>query len=675
MSHSYRAKSLVELLNRRASLTSNDTAFIYLDEGHDSTSRITYGELLARATAIGAHLQGKLRRTGEPVLLLIQPGVHYICAFFGCIYAGAIPVPAYPPSSARQLPRLQSILNDAQARMACTTTADLQRVVAMEQRSEKLPVAEWLVVDSLPESAPEWRDPGLDENSVAFLQYTSGSTSAPKGVMVGQSNLLKNVELIGHRVQSRSNDLCVFWLPPYHDFGLIGGILYPVFWGHASILMRPSSFLVSPYKWLKAISDFKATITGAPNFAYDLCIRKVTQEQRDSLDLSCVRVALNGAEPIRADTLYTFARTFASCGFRSDAWLPAYGLAESTLMVSGREQKGASSESAVKCLTLSKEALAQNAVVLMTSQEGASLVSSGSVLAETEVAIVNPDTHKSCSANEVGEIWVQGPCVAQGYWQRPQQSQETFHATMPFSDGGSYLRTGDLGFFHGGELYVCGRLKDLIVISGRNIFPQDVESASFDCDQRLRPGGGAAFSFPSGPAEQLVIALELEFRVGAIDGLFGAVAASVSAAIGTLPDIILLLRPGQIPRTSSGKVQRHLCKRHFIEGSLDVAARWDRFVVNAVEPIESAGASQHVADHAIAHWLRTQLARRLNLEFDDIDPGQPFAFHGLDSQMTVQVGHDLQTWLQRSISPTLFWDYPTITQLSRFLSNECKDAA
>jgi acyl-CoA synthetase (AMP-forming)/AMP-acid ligase II/acyl carrier protein len=675
MSHNSRPKSLVELLNQRASVTPNDTAFIYLDDGRDSASRITYGELLARATAIAAHLQGRLRRTGEPVLLLTQPGIHYICAFFGCIYAGAIPVPAYPPTSARQLPRLQSILNDAQARIACTTTTDLQRVVAMEQRSEKLPVAEWLAVDSLPEGAPEWRDPGLSENSLAFLQYTSGSTSAPKGVMIGQSNLLKNVELIGHRVQSRSDDLCVFWLPPYHDFGLIGGILCPIFWGHASVLMRPSSFLVSPYKWLKAISEFRATITGAPNFAYDLCVRKITQEQRNSLDLSCVRVALNGAEPIRADTLHSFARAFAGCGFRSDAWLPAYGLAEATLMVSGHLQKGASSESAVRGVTLSKEALGQNAVVLTTNREDASLVSSGAVLAETEIAIVHPDTHKPCSANEVGEIWVQGPCVALGYWQRPQQSQETFHATMPSSDGGSYLRTGDLGFFHQGELYVCGRLKDLIVINGRNVFPQDVESAAFECDQRLRHGGGAAFSFRSGPAEQLVIALELEFRAGAIDGLFGAIAASVSAAIGISPDTILLLRPGQIPRTSSGKIQRHLCKRNFIEGSFDVAARWDRLVVNAVEQVDSAEASPHVTDHDIAHWLRTQLARRLNLAFDDIDPGQPFAFHGLDSQMTVQVGHDLQTWLRHSISPTLFWDYPTITELSRFLSNERTDAA
>jgi acyl-CoA synthetase (AMP-forming)/AMP-acid ligase II/acyl carrier protein len=672
-------KTLVELLNRRASANTDETAYVFLNVGGEADTAITYGELDARARMIGTHLQAGQARVGEPVLLPIQPGIDYICAFFGCLYAGAIPVPAYPPASARHLSRLQSILNDAQATIACTTSIDMQRFAAMEgeatqNRPEKLPIVEWVLVDAIPDNSSMWRDPGLTETSLAFLQYTSGSTSAPKGVMVSQRNLLDNVELIGNRIQTRNGDVGVCWLPPYHDFGLIGGILFAAFWGQMTVLMRPASFLLNPYRWLKAITDYQGSITGAPNFAYDLCARKITPEQRATLDLRRLRAAFSGGEPIRDVTLRSFSQAFASCGFRPEAWLPAYGLAESTLMVSGRLQREASPESVARSLVLSKALLAQNKVEVTAVDDGVSLVSLGPALPGHDVAIVDPVTCQQCPPDEPGEIWVKGPCVAQGYWNRPEQSDATFRAMIAPLDRGPYMRTGDLGFLHKGEVYISGRLKDLIIINGRNVFPQDVENASFESEPRLRTDGAAAFSLSQGPTEKLVVAQELEFRAAADEALFGAIGASVLVQVDVPPDVILLLKPGHLPRTSSGKIQRQLCKKRFLEGSLEFVARWDRPDVDSVAPTRPRTVLPTLTASFFAAHLSAQLARRLNLEVDAIDSEQPFAFYGLDSQTTVQMGAELESWLQRPISPTLFWDFPTIAKLSQHLASAHRGA-
>ena len=676
-------RSLVQLLGHRAQWAPEVVAYLFLSDDGQPES-LTHGQLDARAKFIAAHLQGRRIPRGQPVLLLFQPGLDYIASFFGCLYAGAIPVPAYPPTSARRLPRLQALLDDAQAPCAITTSADLQRINILESRQEKLSIKDWLVLDQLQEPPAQWVDPGASANTIAFLQYTSGSTSSPKGVMVSHGNLLKNLEHVGRAIGVQDSDVTVSWLPPYHDFGLIGGILNPLFWGHRCVFMRPASFLLNPYRWLKAICDHRGSITSAPNFAYDLCVRSTTPEQLATLDLRSWRVASNGAEPVRVETVRGFIQTFGSCGFRAESMVPGYGLAEATLVVTAVQDTPAGQ--APTQLSVSKSALQRQTVEPWVERaegvEAVSLISVGKVLPEHEVAIVDPHSLKRASADAVGEVWVRGPCVAHGYWNRPDATESTFKAFIAGTDEGPYLRTGDLGFFHDGQMFICGRLKDLINVKGRNIYPQDVESASFASHPKLRVDGAIAFGVEHEQAERLVVVQELDFRVRADEALFGAIAAAVAEEVGLPPDSIVLVKAGQLPRTSSGKIQRQLCKQQFQEGDLPVQARWERPAAGPLAgaalpaPVEPVVPSQPEALPSLPavaemqRWLIDRLAARVGIPAPAVDPQQPFAYYGLDSLASVQLAQELSDRLQCAVAPTVFWDHPSITQLSLHLVHE-----
>ncbi|HYG10247.1 MAG TPA: fatty acyl-AMP ligase, partial [Pyrinomonadaceae bacterium] len=437
--------TLVEMLRHRAAEQPQRLSHSFLLDGETEETSLTYAQLEQRAMAIAVLLQ-EMGAAGQRVLLLYPPGLEYIAAFFGCLCAGVVAVPAYPPRMNRSLSRLQAIAHDAQPVAALTTAALLGKAEKLFAVAPELSRFRWLSTDDIElDNAQEWQEPRLAGDTLAFLQYTSGSTSTPKGVMVSHGNLLHNEQTIQRVFRQSEQSLIVGWLPLYHDMGLIGNVLQPVFLGASCILMSPAAFLQRPLRWLQAISRYRATTSGGPNFAYELCVNKVRPEELDALDLSSWSVAFNGAEPVRAETLARFADAFAPCGFRREAFYPCYGLAEATLLVSGKLKTGAASVERVVAKELERDRIVQ------ADGEGAearALVGCGGSLSDQSVLIVNPETSLKCAPGVVGEVWVSGPSVAQGYWNRPDETKRTFEGRLADTGEGPFLRTGDLGFLH-----------------------------------------------------------------------------------------------------------------------------------------------------------------------------------------------------------------------------------
>ena len=494
------------LLRERARQQADTEAFLLLQDGESQSASVGYGELDRRARAIAAHLQ-TLKARGERVLLLYPAGLDYIAAFFGCLYAGAIAVPAYPPRNRRHHPRIEAILRDSGAAIALTNTATLPQVRALFEAGASRHNCVWIATDDLPLGLEDnWRDPDSQPSDLAFLQYTSGSTGTPKGVKVSHANLLHNAAAIKHCFADSDRTIGTSWLPPYHDMGLIGGIIQPLYLGIPMVLMPPESFLQKPLRWLEAISNYRVTTSGGPDFAYDYCARRISPEQVNQLDLSCWELAFNGAEPIRPDTIDRFVDKFAPAGFKREAFYPCYGMAEATLFVTGGRRLQAPVKQAVLA-----EGLMQGDVLASPETSSAKvLVGCGRTAPEIAVQIVDPDTKLTCNDDRVGEIWVAGPNIASGYWQQPEQTEATFaaylaDANVPEEERGPYMRTGDLGFLRGGELFVTGRLKTTIVIRGRNYYPHDIEAVVQGCDAAFRVGCGAAFGIEGADGEQLAI--------------------------------------------------------------------------------------------------------------------------------------------------------------------------
>jgi len=581
--------TLVEILRWRAIQQPEQRTYTYLVDGEAEGDALTYAALDCQARSIGALLQS-YRASGERALLLYPAGLEFIAAFFGCLYAGMIAVPLPPPNPAqpqRTLPRLRAIISDAQPSVVLTTSAILSNMEGLIAQASELQKLLWLATDKVAGSlAQEWRDPGATRDTLALLQYTSGSTAEPKGVMISHGNLLHNSAYINRVFALIPDSVTVTWLPAFHDMGLTNGIIQPVYKGRPCYLMPPVSFLMRPIRWLQAISRYKATISGGPNFAYELCTRRITPEQRETLDLSSWDVAYNGAEPIRADTMKQFAAAFASCGFRPGAFHPCYGLAEATLLVSG----GSLRDEMFR--TIQVAAFEQNRVVDACAQQQnvRTLAGSGHALHDTKVVIAHPESLTACAADEVGEIWVSGPSVAQGYWNRPEDSERSCRAYLKDTGDGPFLRTGDLGFMKDGELFVTGRLKDLIIISGRKLYPQDIELTVEQSHPALRPACCAAFSSDGAGEEHLIIAAEVEPRyqpavrnppVGEtrahptgrwpldVEAVVRTIRRAVAEAHDVRVHTVVLLRAGRIPKTTSGKVQRHICQASFLKGTLE----------------------------------------------------------------------------------------------------------
>ena len=556
--------TLVEVLRWRALHEPSRRALIFLQDGEKEEAHFTYRELDARARSIAAQLQS-LGMAGERALLLFPSGLEFIAAFMGCLYAGAVAVPANPPRGNRNLHRLRGIMDDAQAKLALTTAAMLARLDPLLGEAG-LDVIPWMATGDMQAPAGSWQDPVVGRDTVALLQYTSGSISRPKGVMVSHGNLLSNARMIRQAFGQSRQTTIVSWLPLFHDMGLIGNVLQGIYLGAECVLMPPEMFLMKPVRWLQAISRYGARNSGGPNFAYELCAQRVTAEQRASLDLSAWELAFIGAEPVRAGTLERFAEAFAPCGFRAEAFYPCYGLAEATLFVSGG-CKGTGFTSR----QFSTRAMERHKVVEVNSGEARTLVSCGRNWQELQVAIVDPDTTTRCAMDRVGEIWISAPSVAQGYWNLPEETERTFRARLPNGNEETYLRTGDLGFFHEDRLFIAGRLKDLIIVAGRNHHPADIEQTAAASHPAVQTDGCAAFSVEEGGEERLVIVAECSRTQRSAD--HSAVVQAIRQAVAEQHDLgvlaVVFLKPSGIPRTSSGKIRRQACRELFLAGTLD----------------------------------------------------------------------------------------------------------
>ena len=697
----FKFSTLVDLLRYRALHQPGQLAFTFLQDGETASISLTYQELDRQARAIAAELQS-LGVSGERALLLYPPGLEFIAAFFGCLYAGVVAVPAYPPQSNRPMPRLQAILADSQATVVLTTTQLLVNGSRRFAHAPDLEVLRWLVTDSVAGGLEDsWQETAVTSDTLAFLQYTSGSTAAPKGVMVSHGNLLHNERMIQQAFGHTEQSIVVGWLPLYHDMGLIGNVLQPLYLGRPCILMSPVAFLQPPFRWLMAISRYRATTRGGPNVAYDLCVRKITPEQRATLDLSRWEVAFTGAETVRAETLERFAAAFEPCGFRREAFYPCYGMAETTLIVSGG-LKGA--VPVIK--TVQGGALEQNHAVPASGGEAGArtLVGCGKSLQEQQIAIANPETLSRCEPDEIGEIWVSGPSVAQGYWNRPEETEQTFNAYLADTYGGPFLRTGDLGFLQDGELFVTGRLKDLIIIRGRNHYPQDIELTVEQSHPALQAGCGAAFAVEVEGEERLVVVASVErsyLRRLVVDEVVRAIRKAVSEQHELQVYAVLLLKTGSIPKTSSGKIQHHACRSGFLDKSLNVVGDWIENPQSQVDfqqlqaeaeslweqlltsPEQQPFSDENESDEgsrslksapteeAIQAWLVSHLAVYLKVQPDEIDIRKSFAHWGLDSSLAISLAAELADWLNCQLEPTLFWEYPSTEALAQYLANEC----
>jgi len=574
--------SMADMLMKQAEKYGDKKAYIYLVNGEED-HYLTYRELDRRARVIAAYLQQIGVEPGSRALLVFPPGLDFIYTFFGCLYAGVIAVPAYPPN--KHIGRLQSIAGDAKAKVAFTTSKIVKGMKTRLQSVPEFAAVQWLPADEIAKSDESTYQPvSITEEDIAFLQYTSGSTGAPKGVVLNHANLLYNVHMLYTGSQSDDHWTVVTWLPLFHDMGMIGTVLQPLYTGATCVVMAPVEFLQKPYNWLKAISDYKAEYSGAPNFAYDLCISRVTEEQLKTLDLSSWLVAFSGAEPVRYHTVVQFIEKFSACGFKPQTFYPTFGLAETTLMVTGGYLDEMPYYHAVDA-----EALKEGRVVTASeeSKETLHFVGCGRPWFDTKVRIVNPETKEECGPGEVGEIWVGGSTVAQGYWEKQAVTEETFGARIANTGEGPFLRTGDLGYFHNDHLFITGRLKEVIIIRGKNHYPQDLEFTAESSHLALVQNASAAFAIDMKGEERLIIVSEVDRNYYPADNPPDVirpnmrpldkkeVTRAVRQAVAEHHEVqvfeLVLIPQGKMYKTSSGKIQRRAMKQAYLDRAIE---RW-----------------------------------------------------------------------------------------------------
>ncbi|WP_283433082.1 aminotransferase class I/II-fold pyridoxal phosphate-dependent enzyme [Neorhodopirellula lusitana] len=567
----------VSILRHWEQVRPDANAFSFTD-GEEVEKSLTYAELWEEVRGLAGYLQGRCGiRPGDRVLLLYPPGLDFVVSLFAVFAAGAIAVPAFPPRRNRKASRIRSIVLDADARWALSTQSVIEQLSGPELHEDLVGV-QLLGTDSLQNrDSSYWRCPRLRSDSLGVLQYTSGSTGSPKGVMLTHENLIANSQLILHAFQPEEAIVGASWLPTYHDMGLIGGVVMPMYMGSPNVLMSPMAFLQRPARWLQVISKHKVTISGGPNFAYQLCVDKISDSELEGLDLSTWSVAFNGAEPIRSSTLRQFTERFAKVGFRPSSHLPCYGMAETTLIITGGPKETRPVLKQFDGSELDKKKVvpldAKSAADASSARE---LTGCGRVLPGERIEIVDPDTCKLLPAGSIGEIWVQSPSVGRGYWQRREETAKTFSA-MTDDGQGPFLRSGDLGFLHEGQLYVSGRLKDMIIVRGVNRYPQDIEETVENASDLVQAGSVAAFAMTDSDREQLVIVAEtIRRRDMDWDDHLQAIRRAVTAEHDLPPDAIYLVRNSSVPKTSSGKIQRHACLHAVRDNELKTVAQWVR---------------------------------------------------------------------------------------------------
>jgi acyl-CoA synthetase (AMP-forming)/AMP-acid ligase II len=572
--------TIVEVLRVRAEEEGASVPYVFLKHqaGDEPIEQaLTFGDLDRRARAAAAELQ--LRTTpGMPALLLYPPGLDFIVGFYAALYAGLLAIPTYPPDPfrlERTVPRLKAMVEDANAAIIISDTSIHSLRSEIVQYSAQLGELPWVRTDVELRDHEEWIDPHRDRTAPAILQYTSGSTGSPKGVMLTHSNVLEYLFSLSKSDPESTlpEKRGVMWLPTYHDLGLVQGVLFPIcLRQHPFVLMSPLDFLQRPIRWLNAVSRYKATLSGGPNFAFELCANKITKQQAETLSLENWEIAFCGAEQVRQSTLDKFAAAFQSSGFKPNAFRPGYGLAEATLAVT----LGPRSEPPT-VRHLDRKSL-EAGIVDEHGTATTAIVGCGYPVKGVQVKIVDPSRLQVCANNQIGEIWISGQSMATEYWNNPLATAARLQASLPGSNEGPFVRTGDLGFLDkAGELFITGRIKDLLIIRGRNIYPQDIELAAESGHKALRPGAGAAFSYEVENEEVagLIYEIRASTKTEELSSILSAVRAAVANDIGLQLNAIALIPEHCIYKTSSGKLQRHACKAAFLTGELRTIAKWE----------------------------------------------------------------------------------------------------
>ena len=690
------SRTLIEVLQMRAGLTPHRPAYVFLEDGEENSSKLTYLQLDQQARAIAKELLEN-HEPGDRVLIVLPAGLNYVRAFLGCLYAGMIAVPAYPPNIRkrqmdRNMLRLNVIASDADLNLALTNGEIYNRIQDVPASLGRLKELTWIRLNDI--DYENYHDPELGSPSlirpenIAFLQYTSGSTGAPKGVMVTHENIMHNELMIKVGIDSDERTTFVGWLPLFHDMGLIGNMLHPLYIGSLCVLMSPMHFVQKPIRWLKAISKYGAHVSGGPNFGYELVSRSVSEEQKQALDLSAWKVAFSGSEPINPATIRRFAKTFAVAKFNPGGSYPCYGMAETTLFITGSRL---GEDPVIESFAVS--ALENNIAHPPAAEESSTeLVGCGQAILDQEVKIVDPVTLTHCSVGRVGEIWVRGRNVARGYWGDEQKTRETFQAYISDTGDGPFLRTGDLGFLKGKELFVTGRIKELIIINGVNHYPQDLERAAEKACPDLGPDAGAAFSFIEGGEEKVVLVYEIArtSMKKEREEMLTKIQAAINQEHGLVLHCIALIRPGHMKKTTSGKIQRLACRQAFIRGELEIIARLERAVTKKEDPVtvtlnehsESAGPLKQKrpyrkskAQRELEKTITESLGHILEIKAANIDLQTPLARYGMNSIVALRLAGEISESTGQNLQAVDFYEYPDIESLAAFLSEKSLEPA
>lgn len=662
-------KTLVDAVCFNASLKPEFVIYNELSSKGEVKEYLTYRELLVRARALAA-LACQCTQPGDRALILLPIGVNFVIAFLACALAGLVAVPSYPfrvsakaDGSNRNTDRIVSIVEDATPCLVFCDKVMMERKFELSRISLLFEQMQWMVVADVMMSGPVAFD-RRDVNEIAFLQYTSGSTGTPKGVMVSQENLISAFADMDGSNQHDEASVMVTWVPAYHDMGLIYGLLTPLYFGFVIYSLVPAVVLQQPICWLQAISKFRGTHSAAPNFAYELCVKKITLDMKSELDLSSWRSSSNGAEPVRPTTLMKFYDAFKCCGLADNTVLPGYGLAEATLKVTSTRQGRPA-----KQLWVDADAYEQGGVVIceeaLEGKNHSCLQSCGQSDIGADIRIVNAVTLDECRSNEVGEIWVNSTSVAMGYWNRPEITNQVFDACLR-NGGGPYLRTGDLGFVFDSELYISGRIKDVIIRNGRNIYPQDLEQTAEQSHLALRAGRCCAFGIETPAGEQIVVVAEIE-RAERYHVQSDAVVRDIQEAIARVHELslmdIVLMRSGTLPLTSSGKVQRALTRAEYCSGKLAI-------VFSLLRSAKTASVHNLVDEEAalVRSYIYDYLSGSKKLVVEGIDADRSFNSIGLDSIEILELTDWLAKKLKRELPADLLVDFTTINLLSHYLA-------
>lgn len=658
--------SLVETLRNWVKIQPDELAVTFTD-AETFEERLTYRELDERARRIAAYL---LERNlgGERALLVYPPGLDFVTAFFGCLYAGVVVVPAYPPKRNRNTIRLEAIAQDAGAAAALTVSEVADRNAHFFEEAPQLMRLQWIATDRISTNGPVIKEPRpMTADALAILQYTSGSTGSPKGVVLTHGAVFANCQIICALFEPSRDQCGLSWLPTYHDMGLIGGLLESLFYGRPVYLMSPMVFLQRPVRWLQAISKYRIAISGGPNFAYDLCVQKTTPEHLEGLDLSCWKLAFNGAEPVRASTIDAFSEKFAPYGFRRESFYPCYGMAETTLIVTGGKN-----HQAPIVRTFDGKAIDNRVAVPCEPDhpQARVLVGSGKAHPVERVVIVDPDRNEALPDGRIGEIWVKSPSLGRGYWNKPELTEQMFHAKLA-GESGSFLRTGDLGFIQDGEVFVAGRLKDLIIVRGVNRYPQDIETTVERASPKIQAGCVAAFSVDLQGRERMIVVAEVD-RTRNFDWneVIAAVRRDVSLEHDLPPDAVTLVRYGSVPKTSSGKIQRHVCREEFVEGRLQIIAQWcgwasseeagDVGIVTSSQPPHDVEVNQRIAEIVMQQVRAIAKERAKNLSLNS----NIVADLGLDSLERMQIVNLLEETFGGRFPESVLGEIETVAEVS-----------